>query len=57
MYEKADLIIGIHVFAKLGEEFYIDSTCFNIVDSSYDCCKPIFMAIGKVLEPRALSEL
>ena len=40
--KKKSLKIGIHVFAKLGKQFCVDSTCLNVVDDPYDCCKPIF---------------
>ena len=39
--KKLSFMIEIHVLAKLGKQFCTESTCFNIVDGLYDCCKLI----------------
>ena len=41
------LMFGIYVLTKLGKQFSIDITCFNVVDGLYNCCKLSFMAVGK----------
>ena len=48
MFEKEQSrIIGIYVVAKLGKQFYIGRTCFNIVHGSYNCCKANFLGYKK----------
>ena len=40
MFEKEQsLMIEFYVLSKLGKKFCIDSTCFSVVDGSYDCCE------------------
>ena len=44
-------MFGIHVLTKLGKQFCIEITCFNVVEALYDCCKLLsFMTIGIVLQ-------
>ena len=51
--KKQSFMIGIHVLAKLGKQFCIESICLNVVDGLYDWCKLVFH--GNKYSPEAQS--